>query len=82
MRYSTLVICRDHQGQWLFGFTRKFGTGHISKAEIYAIYTGLLLAWEQGYRMVMVESDSLIAIRKIQQPLRDLDPLFNVIHEC
>nr|WMB96843.1 reverse transcriptase [Solanum melongena]WMB97160.1 reverse transcriptase [Solanum aethiopicum] len=75
-------LCRDTQGSWLFGFTRKLGWGPITKAELYAIYSGLSLAWSQGYRKVILESDSLVAVSKILQPLKDSDPLFSIIHAC
>ncbi|OMO93701.1 reverse transcriptase [Corchorus capsularis] len=72
-------ICRDSDGLWLFGFTCKFGWGHISKAELYAIYHGLRIAWQSGHRSIIVESDSLIAVNKILQPPSLHDPLSPVI---
>ncbi|XVF12417.1 hypothetical protein REPUB_Repub08aG0116500 [Reevesia pubescens] len=52
-------LCRDACGAWLFGFTRKVGRGCIIKAEVFAILTGLQLAWDHGCRCVIVESDSV-----------------------
>ena len=41
---ATSGLCRDDQGCWLFGFTRQLGIGHITKAELYTIFTKLNLA--------------------------------------
>ena len=59
---------------WIFGFVLQLGRDHILNAELYAILTGLKLAWSQGYRKVIVESDSLLAVNKINQPLQAKDP--------
>ncbi|XVE96395.1 hypothetical protein REPUB_Repub02eG0217900 [Reevesia pubescens] len=75
-------VCRDSNGRWLFGFTRKLGWCCIAKAQIYAIFTGLQLAWDHGCRRLILESDSLLAVQKILHPLYDSDPLFNIILAC
>ncbi|XVF25676.1 hypothetical protein REPUB_Repub13aG0234200 [Reevesia pubescens] len=75
-------VCRDDQGQWIFGFTRRLGTRHVTKVEIFAIYSGMKLAWEHGCRKIMVESDSQLAVKKILGPISDLDPLGNILHSC
>ncbi|OMO68562.1 reverse transcriptase [Corchorus capsularis] len=75
-------ICRNPEGAWIFGFTCKLGWGHILKAELYAIFHGMRAVWDAGYRLVIVESDSLVAVNKIMQPPMSQDPMFQVIHRC
>ena len=76
------VLIRDSEGRWLFGFARRFGWGNITRAEIYAIYYGLLFAWERNFRRVIIESDSLHAVTKINGDLNSSDLLFQVIYAC
>ncbi|KAF3785382.1 putative ribonuclease H protein [Nymphaea thermarum] len=52
----------NDNGKWSFGFTCRAGYGHIPKAEIVVIFNGLKLAWERGFRKVIVESDSLLVV--------------------
>ena len=43
-------LCRDSCGNWLFGFTMRHDRGFVLMAELYTIYTAMLLAWEKGFR--------------------------------
>ncbi|XVE95650.1 hypothetical protein REPUB_Repub02eG0116800 [Reevesia pubescens] len=43
---------------------------------------GLKLAWQRGYRIVILESDSLIVENKVLKPLTDKDLLSRIILEC
>ncbi|XP_027164808.1 uncharacterized protein LOC113764959 [Coffea eugenioides] len=51
-------IIRDEAGHWLGGFSVGLGTASNILAELWAILRGLQLAWEKGYRKVIIESDS------------------------
>ncbi|GLT47711.1 hypothetical protein SLA2020_213810 [Shorea laevis] len=57
--------CRDSAGQWLFGFTQQLGEGHAIRAEFFAILKGMELAWNKGYKKVVFETDSLLAIQTL-----------------
>ncbi|WCJ35846.1 Polynucleotidyl transferase ribonuclease H-like superfamily protein [Euphorbia peplus] len=48
-------IIRDEYGKWIRGYSLHAGT--IFEAELWSIYQGLVLAWEKGYRKVVVESE-------------------------
>ena len=50
----------------------KLGRCSIMNAELWAILKGLELAWEKGYKMVEMEVDSLMDVKKI---LRDKDTI-------
>lgn len=72
-------VCRDHTGSGCFGFTLHLGWGTILKAEIFAIYWAIYLAWERGYRKVVIESDSEVAVQKFHQPVAVRDPFYHVL---
>lgn len=38
-------------------------------AEIWAVYTGMKVAWDQGFRKIIVESDSQDAMQLIREPI-------------
>ncbi|TKY68446.1 putative ribonuclease H protein [Spatholobus suberectus] len=38
----------------------------ITDAELWSIFYGIQLAWNRGYRMIPVETDSLAAVNLIQ----------------
>ena len=65
-------VIRDHNGYWLEGFIANLGTGQILDAELLGILYGLKIAWDDGYREVIVESDSTIAVGLINQSVEDL----------
>lgn len=75
-------LARDHKGLWQFGFVRKLGWGSILKAEIWAIFMGLQCAWDRGYRSVIIESDSLLAVTKIPGEVHRQDPFYTLITKC
>ncbi|MED6200508.1 hypothetical protein PIB30_085808 [Stylosanthes scabra] len=52
---------RDSYGVWLRGCSGSLTESVILKAELFAIWRGLLLAWDNGYREVICETDSLDA---------------------
>lgn len=43
---------------WLLGYVRKLGVWDSFRAEIWAIVHGLELAWNKGFKFLIVESDS------------------------
>ena len=45
---------RAETGNWIFGFAGKIEDGFAITAEIKAIIHGLQIAWEKGYRDVIV----------------------------
>ncbi|KAI4313573.1 hypothetical protein L6164_026538 [Bauhinia variegata] len=55
-------VYRDAKGNWLYGFSKKLVYSNLTTAEIEAIYTGLKVAWERGYKKIIIESDSTAAV--------------------
>lgn len=59
-------VIRDHMGSWIGGFARNIGTCSSVTAELWAIYVGLQLTWEKGFRNVVLESNSKVVVRLLK----------------
>ncbi|MCI34447.1 ribonuclease H protein, partial [Trifolium medium] len=55
-------VFRNESGAWLGGFARKLGSCSTLMAELWGILSALQLATEKGYRKVILESDSTVAV--------------------
>ena len=75
-------IGRSSTGDWLFGFTSNMGNGFAITAEIHAIKLGLESAWRQGYKNIVVESDSSLAVQFICRDPNPPTELIPLIQEC
>ncbi|XP_061347266.1 uncharacterized protein LOC133292825 [Gastrolobium bilobum] len=51
-------LIRNSQGRWLGGFAYKLGICSSFKAELWGVLRGLELAWNEGFRNIIIESDS------------------------
>ena len=58
-------MLRDHNWDWLWGFSVKIGTCSIIEVELWALIHGLRLAWLKGARKLGVEMDSLTVMNWI-----------------
>ena len=61
------------------GFVANLGSCPITVAEIWAIYYSLVLAWQKGFRHILLESDSSSAISLIQKESIERHPFASVI---
>lgn len=59
-------ICRDHTGNWLAGFACAIGQCTVLEAEQLAMIRGADVAWEKGYRKVILESDSKTLVEMLK----------------
>ena len=66
-------IIRNPDGCWLKGCTGKVEVCSVLFAELYAIWRGLLLAWESGFREVICETDCLEALFLVNQRMLSKD---------
>ncbi|GKU86855.1 hypothetical protein SLEP1_g1329 [Rubroshorea leprosula] len=64
---ATSSVCGDSNGDWCFGFTQQLGMGITIRVDLYASWKGVQLAWEKGYKKVIIEADSLLAKQKLEQ---------------
>ncbi|GKV09776.1 hypothetical protein SLEP1_g21225 [Rubroshorea leprosula] len=74
--------CRDASGNWLFGFNQQLGDGHAIRAELFALWKGMELAWNMGFRHIIVETDSLLAVQKLQSSSTTITSLTYWVQRC
>lgn len=72
-------IIRDASGIWKVGFRAKLDNMDILSAEIWGILKGLELAWEKGFRRVIMESDSNEAVGLVCNVCPTIHPLAPLI---
>ncbi|CAJ2632849.1 unnamed protein product [Trifolium pratense] len=58
-------VLRHSNGKWIYGFAGTVGISTILHVELLAIYHGLKVAWDQGYRNIVCYSDSTLSIQLI-----------------
>lgn len=75
-------IIRDESGKWLLGYSKNLGTSNSLASELWALYHGLNLVWERGFRKVLVECDSHKAVKCLKLRTSFLDPNRSLILSC
>lgn len=75
-------IFRDHQGHWLLGYFGKQDCSTILEVEIWGIYRGLTIMLEKGYNNISIESDSLDAVKLINEGPNDEHPQVTLIQDA
>ncbi|CAL5378534.1 unnamed protein product [Camellia sinensis] len=58
-------LIRDERGIWLISYYGKLDVCTSLEAEFWAIYRGLTIAFEKGYKDLTIETDSLFAIKSL-----------------
>ena len=76
-RASIGGLFRDELGNWKGGFYMKISQDSVIGAELRAILMGLQLAWDKGFRKVVIESDAKLAVEKVYSG-NLMDPHFNI----
>lgn len=71
LRGAACVI-RDEEGRWRRGAARNLGSCSVEPAELWAVLLGLELAWAAGYKKIIIETDSKLALSLIK---KDYGPL-------
>ncbi|KAJ8763628.1 hypothetical protein K2173_003100 [Erythroxylum novogranatense] len=64
-RATASRVVRDWVGNWINGFAYNIGICSVISAELWGILQGLQLVWNDGYRNVVVESDSNLAVNAL-----------------
>ncbi|CAL1358846.1 unnamed protein product [Linum trigynum] len=72
-------VFRDDQRRWLGGFCYSIGDCSAACAELWAIKQGLEMAWRRDLRLLIVESDSRLAIDLIQHRVDHVHPLASLL---
>lgn len=55
-------VIRDANANWLWGYSLSFGTESFFKVEVRALLKGLNIAWNKGFRKVVVEYDNALLV--------------------
>ncbi|CAN1802249.1 Putative ribonuclease H protein At1g65750 [Linum perenne] len=61
-RAATEGLARDSEGRCSFVYTMNLGSCSITRAEMRGVNEGMRQAWEAGYRRVVLQLDSQVAI--------------------
>ncbi|KAF7813327.1 kunitz-type trypsin inhibitor-like 2 protein [Senna tora] len=72
-------ILRDNKGTWNLAFARNLGKGNSLQAELWGIYFGLEIAWNENFRCVDVETDSVLALQLVSDAPLSGHPLHQII---
>lgn len=74
-------ILHSSSGSFLFAYASKLQEASVVEAELYAIFTGLKLSREKSFSNILVESDSLSAVRLVNLGCPHLHPNSNLVGE-
>ncbi|KAK9036869.1 hypothetical protein V6N11_021793 [Hibiscus sabdariffa] len=72
---SASGLFRDNDGRWLLGFGKLLGVTSPLIAELWAIYVGLKIAWDNGFEYIQIQSDCLEADKLLLDPNRSRSSL-------
>ncbi|XP_038688673.1 uncharacterized protein LOC119987842 [Tripterygium wilfordii] len=75
-------LLRDYRGVWLKGFFANIGSCGSIEAELWAAIHGLRLAWEEGFRQVILETDSYMVADWLNKQSVPKLSLSNLISVC
>lgn len=80
---STAVgVVRDSDGNWITDFAHNIGRCSVSRAELWGVLNGMKNAWNYGFRKVILETDSKLAVKLIRSSVLHCHPLSNLVLEC
>lgn len=72
-------ILRDASGKFIFAFSHKLEPCSVLEAELWAIYHGLSLAWGRGFRNIIIDSDSINAVKLLSEGCDQLHPCLHLV---
>ncbi|BFG30493.1 hypothetical protein CerSpe_167670 [Prunus speciosa] len=75
-------LIRNSAGDWITGFAVNQGVGSSLEAELWGIFWGLHLAWDNGCSYVEVECDASSVVSLLAGPIASTHPLFSLINCC
>ncbi|KAE8685335.1 hypothetical protein F3Y22_tig00111099pilonHSYRG00216 [Hibiscus syriacus] len=59
-------VFRNSDADWILGFSQKIGCCTVVDVELWGIFSGLTIAWNHGFRKVIVESDCMDVVAVLQ----------------
>ncbi|XP_014629713.1 uncharacterized protein [Glycine max] len=73
------ILC-DNLGQWLSSFSGSCDFATSLNAELHALFHGLSLTWNSGYKSVECDSDSLLALQLVAKGVTTYHPYASIIN--
>ncbi|CAL1377203.1 unnamed protein product [Linum trigynum] len=74
-------VLRDENGRLIRAFSMKLGEVSITRSELEGIVKGLQVAWNEGLRCIIVQTDSQTAIKLIKEA-ENRHPHFLLVQEA
>ncbi|KAH9782186.1 ADP-ribosyl cyclase/cyclic ADP-ribose hydrolase [Citrus sinensis] len=77
-------LLRDHNGAWVAGFGMNIGSCSVTVAELWGLYQGLIISWQNGIRWLQVDVDSICILQLVTTPMittNELSPLIKSIKD-
>ncbi|KAL0001818.1 hypothetical protein SO802_015599 [Lithocarpus litseifolius] len=76
------ILC-DSSGGWFFGFSSNLGIITNNMAELAALWQGLLLAWDLGFKFIQIELDSSTVLSWLTNRHALYPPdMMSLIYDC
>lgn len=67
-RVAAMCVLWDQDGHWIVGGSRSLGYCTSLHAELWAVLLGLQLAWDHGFRSLILETDSQLVFGLLTRP--------------
>ena len=75
-------LARTHARTWLWGFSLNLGCTNNTVAELWGIWAALNLAWDKGHWRVLLQTNSLLAVKWISTEVDFLVEVTNLVLDC
>ncbi|XP_073051225.1 uncharacterized protein [Primulina eburnea] len=75
-------ILRDELGDWISGFTHNIGWCSVEEAELWAVRKGLELAWNSGYKKIVLGLDSAKVLQWLKKEEVPCSSVLNLLSTC
>lgn len=75
-------VLRNSSGEWCGGFAAKIGRCSAPLAELWGVYHGLYVAWEQRVTRLELEVDSKMVVEFLTTRIGDTHPLSFLVRLC
>lgn len=75
-------VMRDGHASFLGAFANCIGSCEAFEAEVWGIYQGLQVAWNKGYRRIIIESDCALAVESLTRDKNMNGLARNIIDSC
>lgn len=74
-------VFRNQWGGFLLGYASRMGSSSVLAAELNAVWMGIELSHLKKFKKVVIETDSLRAVRMIRDGCSSIHPLFNLVSD-